>query len=47
MYNRAYNNMCYLCEKYAPIDGIDKYDSRIDPSITGASIVPHLLEGFI
>ncbi|CAL8576784.1 hypothetical protein XPA_002649 [Xanthoria parietina] len=43
----AYNNMCYLCEKYAPIDEIDKYDPRIDPSITGASIVPHLLEGFI
>ncbi|KAL8704321.1 MAG: hypothetical protein Q9201_002507 [Fulgogasparrea decipioides] len=43
----AYNNMCYLCEKYAPIDGIDKYDPRIDPSITGASIVPHLLEGLI
>lgn len=39
--------MCYLCEKYAPTDGIDKYDPRIDPSITGASIVPHLLEGLI
>jgi protein-ribulosamine 3-kinase len=43
----AYNNMCYLCEKYAPIDGIDKYDQRIDPSITGARIVPHLAEGLI
>ena len=43
----AYNNMCYLCEEYAPIDGIDKYDPRIDPSITGAGIVPHLLEGLI
>lgn len=39
--------MYYLCEKYAPIGGIDKYDPRIDPSITGVSIVPHLLEGFI
>jgi hypothetical protein len=45
--NRAYNNMCYLCEKYAPIDGIDKYDPQIDPSITGARIVPHLAEGLI
>ena len=43
----AYNNMCDLCEKYAPIDRIDKYDPRIDPSTTGASIVPHLLEGLI
>ena len=32
--------MCYLCEKYAPIDGIGKYDPGIDPSITGARIVP-------
>ncbi|KAK1765950.1 Fructosamine kinase-domain-containing protein [Phialemonium atrogriseum] len=43
----AYNNMCYLCEKYAPIDGIDKYDPRIDPSITGARIVPHVADGLI
>ncbi|KAJ3578208.1 hypothetical protein NPX13_g2352 [Xylaria arbuscula] len=45
--NSAYNNMCYLCEKYAPIDGIDKYDPRNDPSITGACIVPHLADGLI
>jgi fructosamine-3-kinase len=38
---RAYNNMCYLCEKYAPLEGIDKYDPSIDPSLTGARIVPH------
>ncbi|KAK3903586.1 Fructosamine kinase-domain-containing protein [Staphylotrichum tortipilum] len=25
----AYNNMCYLCEKYAPIEGIAKYDPRV------------------
>ncbi|EAQ82890.1 hypothetical protein CHGG_11066 [Chaetomium globosum CBS 148.51] len=43
----AYNNMCYLCEKYAPVDGIDKYDPTIDPSITGARIVPHLADGLI
>ncbi|KAK8032105.1 Fructosamine kinase-domain-containing protein [Apiospora arundinis] len=40
----AYNNMCYLCEKYAPIDGIDEYDSNIDPSITGATITPHVTD---
>jgi len=39
--------MCYLCEKYAPIAGIDKYDPTIDPSNTGAQIVPHLAEGLI
>ena len=44
---RAYNNMCYLIEKYAPIEGIDKYDSRIDPSLTGARIVPHLDDDLI
>ncbi|KAI0014973.1 Fructosamine kinase-domain-containing protein [Xylariomycetidae sp. FL0641] len=38
----AYNNMCYLCEKYAPLEGIDKYDPAIDPSVTGARIVPHV-----
>ncbi|KAH6848432.1 Fructosamine kinase-domain-containing protein [Chaetomium sp. MPI-CAGE-AT-0009] len=43
----AYNNMCYLCEKYAPIDGIDKYDPLIDPLLTGACIVPHLADGLI
>lgn len=43
----AYNNMLYLCEKYAPLDGVDKYDPRIDPSLTGARIVPHLAEGLI
>jgi hypothetical protein len=37
--------MCYLCEKYAPIEGIDKYDPQIDPSITGARIIVH--EGLI
>lgn len=33
--------MCYLCEKYAPVDGIDRYDPSIDPSLTGVRIVPH------
>ncbi|KAH9905902.1 Fructosamine kinase-domain-containing protein [Xylariomycetidae sp. FL2044] len=42
----AYNNMCYLCEKYAPIDGIDRYDPGIDPTLTGACIKPHHEAGF-
>ncbi|KAI1460209.1 Fructosamine kinase-domain-containing protein [Annulohypoxylon moriforme] len=40
----AYNDMCYLCERYAPIRGIDKYNPQIDPSLTGAWIVPHMPE---
>lgn len=28
--------MCYLIDKYAPIDGVAKYDPRLDPSVTGA-----------
>ena len=28
--------MCYLIDKYAPIEGVDKYDPRFDPSVTGA-----------
>ncbi|AEO63776.1 uncharacterized protein THITE_2039488 [Thermothielavioides terrestris NRRL 8126] len=37
----AYNNMCYLCEKYAPLEGIAAYDPSTDPALTGARIVPH------
>ncbi|KAK4665647.1 hypothetical protein QC763_0064640 [Podospora pseudopauciseta] len=47
MRKTAYNNMLYLIEKYAPLNKVDKYDPNIDPSITGACIVPHLAEGFI
>lgn len=36
--------MGYLCEKYAPIDGIDKYDAKKDPSITGTRLVPEIME---
>lgn len=32
--------MCFLCEKYAPIDGIGKYDPQKDPSVTGARLKP-------
>ena len=38
---RAYNDMCYLCEKYAPLEGLGKYDSDKDPSVTGARITVH------
>lgn len=35
------------CVEYASIDGIDRYDPKIDPSLSDASIVAHLLEGLI
>ena len=45
--SRAYNNMCYLIESYAPIEGINKYGAAPDPNITGLSIIPHLAVGLI
>lgn len=27
--------MCYLIDKYAPIEGIEKYDPKLDPYLTG------------
>jgi hypothetical protein len=37
-YHRAYNNMLYLIEKYAPLEGLPKYDPQKDPSVTGAGV---------
>jgi protein-ribulosamine 3-kinase len=37
----AYNDMCYLSERYAPLEGLDKYNPDMDPSVTGARIVAH------
>lgn len=39
--SRAYNDMCYLCEKYAPLEGLGKYDSSKDPSVPDALITVH------
>jgi hypothetical protein len=33
--------MCYLYEKYAPLEGLGKYDIEKDPSVTGAIIQVH------
>ncbi|MCJ1381209.1 hypothetical protein MMC17_004318 [Xylographa soralifera] len=30
--NCAYNGMCYLCEKIAPLQGIGRYDPKEDPA---------------
>lgn len=35
--------MCYLCEKYAPVEGIDKYDPQKDHGVTGARFAPSFL----
>ncbi|KAH8802638.1 Fructosamine kinase-domain-containing protein [Xylogone sp. PMI_703] len=32
----AYNDMLYLCEKYAPLDTLEKYSPEHDISVTGA-----------
>ncbi|KAL8768000.1 MAG: hypothetical protein Q9209_005671 [Squamulea sp. 1 TL-2023] len=34
----AYNDMLYLCEKYAPLASLEKYDLEKDVSVTGAYI---------
>jgi hypothetical protein len=34
IYARAYNDLCYLCEKYAPKEGLGKYDPAKDPRNT-------------
>ncbi|KAI0835353.1 Fructosamine kinase-domain-containing protein [Hypoxylon sp. FL0890] len=34
----AYNDMLYLCEKYGPLDSLEKYDREKDISVTGARI---------
>lgn len=40
---RAYNDMLYLCEKFAPLDRLEKYDAEKDISVTGA-YVPFLMK---
>ena len=35
---RAYNDMLYLCEKYAPLEGLGTYRPENDVSVTGAYI---------
>ena len=34
--DQAYNDILFLCEKYAPFDHPDKYDPDKDISVTGA-----------
>jgi hypothetical protein len=34
--HRAYNDMLFLCEKYAPSEGLERYNSVKDISVTGA-----------
>lgn len=35
---RAYNDMLFLCEKYGPLEGLEKYDPNKDVSVTGAYV---------
>ncbi|KAL8776507.1 MAG: hypothetical protein Q9213_008248 [Squamulea squamosa] len=34
----AYNDILYLCEKYAPLDSLEKYDPEKNVSVTGAYV---------
>lgn len=36
--HRAYNDMLYLCEKYGPLDSLEKYTPENDVSVTGAYV---------
>lgn len=36
--NRAYNDMLYLCEKYGPLESLEKYNPEKDVSVTGAYV---------
>lgn len=35
------NDMHYLCEKYAPLPGLPRYEREKDPVVTGARIAVH------
>lgn len=35
---RAYNDMLYLCEKYGPLDSLEKYNPEKDISVSGVHI---------
>ena len=32
---RAYNDMLFLCGKYAPLESLERYDPEKDISVTG------------
>jgi hypothetical protein len=36
--SRAYNDMLYLCEKYAPLGSLERYQPENDISVTGAYV---------
>lgn len=36
--HRAFNDMLYLCQKYGPLNSLEKYDPEKDVSVTGAYV---------
>lgn len=42
----AYNDMLYLCNKYAPLETLEEYDPMMDVTVTGnySSFVVEQLE---
>ncbi|ORY66172.1 uncharacterized protein BCR38DRAFT_465139 [Pseudomassariella vexata] len=43
--NLAYNDMLYLCAKYAPLESLEKYDPEKDISVTGVREAYDLMAG--
>ena len=43
VYHRAYNDMPYLCEKYAPLKSLEKYDWEKNVAVNGA-YVPYTIK---
>lgn len=41
----AYNDMLFLCEKYAPLESLEKYDPLRDISVTGIQEVYDVMAG--
>ena len=43
---RAYNDMLYLCEKYGPLDSLERYNPETDIKVTGA-LVPFVMNQLV
>ncbi|KAI1322655.1 Fructosamine kinase-domain-containing protein [Xylariaceae sp. FL0255] len=43
----AYNDMLYLCEKYAPLESLERYDPLKDISVTGIQETYDVLAGVV
>lgn len=44
---RAYNDMLFLCEKYAPLESLERYDPEKDISVTGVQNAYDVMAGAV